>query len=342
MRVGDGVGGRSAAADQAEVEQLGDVVDAAALADHDVGRLDVAVDQVHAVGLAQRRADLAQEVDDARRRQRAVALDDLLERQSRQVLHHVVEGAVVGVAVVVDLHRVPVGEPGGGPHLALEAGERVGVAGPIGPDQLDRHRLLEQQVLGQVDLAHPAGAEPPYQLVLPEPPRFGDLLAQLRQLGRAEDGDGRGQEHPEAHQRHHPAGARSVDRIGDGHRGRDQHRQAHLGADQPAVAAQCFGDEGRQADDPHRPADGHRLGRQANQIRVGGGATGETLAVEGEELAPADVEGHVEHQHVLEGAQAPQRPPAWAARQGHGGDRRDQADDGFRHQHRDPQREATK
>ena len=40
-----------------------------------------------------------------------------------QVFHHVIERAVVGAAVVVDLDGVPVREPGRRPDLALEAGQ---------------------------------------------------------------------------------------------------------------------------------------------------------------------------------------------------------------------------
>ena len=64
--------------DQAEVEQLGLVLDAPGPRDDDVRRLDVAVDQALGVGQAQGPADLAQEVDRPPRRQGAVPLDELL------------------------------------------------------------------------------------------------------------------------------------------------------------------------------------------------------------------------------------------------------------------------
>ena len=53
--------------DQAEVEQLGHVVHAPAPRGEDVRRLDVAVDQARRVRLAQRPADLPQQVDHPRR-----------------------------------------------------------------------------------------------------------------------------------------------------------------------------------------------------------------------------------------------------------------------------------
>ena len=51
---------------------------------------------------------------------------------------------------------------------ALEAAEHLGVAGALGVDQLDRTGPLQQEVLGQVDLAHPAGAELHLNLVRTE------------------------------------------------------------------------------------------------------------------------------------------------------------------------------
>ena len=105
---------------QAEVQELGHVVDAASLGGKDVGRLDVAVDQPFGVGLAQGFADLPQEMNGPFRRQRPVIPDEFLQAQPRQQFHHVVERAVVGVAVVVDLDGVPVGQLGRGLHFALK------------------------------------------------------------------------------------------------------------------------------------------------------------------------------------------------------------------------------
>ena len=61
--------------DQAEVEQLGDVIMAAAIGRHQVGRLDVAVNQSRFVRLAERFARLAEQIDHARGRHRAEPLD---------------------------------------------------------------------------------------------------------------------------------------------------------------------------------------------------------------------------------------------------------------------------
>src|SRR5262245_2147154 len=95
--------------DKAEVQQLDHVVLATALTDYDVAWFDVAVDQTDCVRLAQRPAHLAQETDGARRRQGAVTLNELLQRETRQILHDVVEGPVLGVPIIEDVHGVRMG-----------------------------------------------------------------------------------------------------------------------------------------------------------------------------------------------------------------------------------------
>ena len=52
-------------------------------------------------------------------------LDQVTERDPGQVLHRVVEDALGRAAVVVDRHRVRVGQLAGGLHLALESHRRL-------------------------------------------------------------------------------------------------------------------------------------------------------------------------------------------------------------------------
>ena len=106
-------------------------------ADHDVARLDVAVDQPDGMSFPQCPAHLPQEVDRPVRRERAVPLDELFERQAGQVLHDIVEGAVRCMAVVVDLHGVRMGQCGGGLDLALESPQLLRVPGPVRVNQFD-------------------------------------------------------------------------------------------------------------------------------------------------------------------------------------------------------------
>ena len=65
------------ALDEAEVDDLRDVGLAAALAQDDVRRLDVAVDEAERVRLGERAADLPQDVDHAARRLRPVASHEI-------------------------------------------------------------------------------------------------------------------------------------------------------------------------------------------------------------------------------------------------------------------------
>ena len=136
------------------------------------------MDQPRRVGYAQRLADLPQQIHEPPRRQRAVTPDQVLQAQARQVLHDVVVGAVIGAAVVVDLDDVRVGERGGHLDLALEPDLDPRVGHDLGPDQLDGAGALEEPVVGQVDLAHPAGTDPLPQVILAESPGLGGRPAQ--------------------------------------------------------------------------------------------------------------------------------------------------------------------
>ena len=63
-------------------------------------------------------------------------------------------------------------------NLALEPFQRLRVGRFARPDQLDGAGALQELVLGQVDLAHPAGAEQPPEAILPELSGLSDLPAQ--------------------------------------------------------------------------------------------------------------------------------------------------------------------
>ena len=76
-----------------------------------------------AMRLRQGLARLAQDVDHAGRRHRSVILDQTIQVRTVEQLHHIVERAVFGVAVIKNLDRVPVRETGGGADFALEEGQ---------------------------------------------------------------------------------------------------------------------------------------------------------------------------------------------------------------------------
>ncbi len=136
-----------------EVEDL----DLAVGRDHDVRRLQVAMDDPLGVGRLESVGDLQRDAQ------------GLFERESTspetrgQILAlGQLHGDEVGPAVVA--HLVDAGDVGmvqGGEHLglALEAGEPLGVLGEGGRQHLDRHLATELGVLGAVDLSHAAFTE---------------------------------------------------------------------------------------------------------------------------------------------------------------------------------------
>ena len=77
-------------------------------------------------------------------------------------------------AEVEDREDVRMREGGDGLGLALEAGERLGIAGQVGRQDLHRDVAIELRVSRAVDLAHTAGAERTEDLVRPEPGSGGE------------------------------------------------------------------------------------------------------------------------------------------------------------------------
>ena len=106
---------------QAEVDDLHQVGDAAAIDDQDVAGFDVAMNEPGVVRLGERRRSLFEEVDDPFLRLWTIDLDDLLERCTCQKLHGVIEDTVRRAPVVEDGHGVGMREHRGALHLALEA-----------------------------------------------------------------------------------------------------------------------------------------------------------------------------------------------------------------------------
>ncbi len=201
-RTGDGPILRSAdqflrlakALDQAEIEQLGHVINAAAFASDDIARLDIAMDEADGVGFAESAGNLAQKRNRSFGRQRPRLIDQLLQAQAGKVFHHVIEGAIFGVAVVEDFNGIPVRERSHHAHFAFETKQGFGVAGAVGTNHLDGAGPPEQNVLTQVDLTHAARAELLFKRILPEFPGFEGPFVQLQNLigseYRHQDADG--------------------------------------------------------------------------------------------------------------------------------------------------------
>ncbi len=129
-----------------------------AAVDHDVRRLQVPVQHPRLVGRGEAGAELPGDLhrlvlwkatDPAEEGGEVLAID-VLHRQEVDALHltHVVHAA-----------DVRMGDLPGDPHLVEEALQSTGVLLELLRKELERHRLAELQVVGAVDLAHPAAAE---------------------------------------------------------------------------------------------------------------------------------------------------------------------------------------
>ncbi len=134
-------------AGDAEVE---DLQDARVPADHQVGGLDVAVDDAVPVGVGQADADLLHQGDPPRQGQRRRAVDELAEGFTGDELHRDERLILVG-ADVVDRDDVGVLEPGRQPRLAQEPLAQV-VA--VDPQDLEGDLALGHWVERQIEHAH--------------------------------------------------------------------------------------------------------------------------------------------------------------------------------------------
>ena len=145
----------------------------AALDEHHVGGLEVAVDDLQAVRHVEHVAELLQEAGGPVEGHRHARRDQLVEALAADVLH-LDEGRLARHPRVVDEHGVGMGQPRHDPRLALEPGPRLGIEGDSRDDQLQRARDVELEVADQVDGPHPPLADLPLDAVPAE-----DDLARL-------------------------------------------------------------------------------------------------------------------------------------------------------------------
>ena len=135
--------------------------------DHDVGGLDVAVDDAGAVSGVHRFRHRGQDAQGLLRLDAPLLADQAVERPALDVLHH-----QVVVAEVEDPHDRRVTEPARGLGLAAEALQvLVGrVAGQVlGLDRLDRDHAVDARVPGTVHAAHRPVADLVDDLVTAKP-----------------------------------------------------------------------------------------------------------------------------------------------------------------------------
>ena len=145
--------GRACSLGEAEVEQL-----RAPLVRHeDVLRLQVPVNDPLLVRRGQSLCDLRGEVDRLAGAKRALP-EAYAQRLAFEELHDGVRGLAVPPEIV-DGEDVRVREGRNRAGLALEAGQRLGVARELGGEHLDGDVPAQLGVAGFVDLAHPPRAE---------------------------------------------------------------------------------------------------------------------------------------------------------------------------------------
>ena len=120
-----------------------------------VGRLDVAVDQAHIMGVMQPGGSLADDLTGQADRDRIALADELVEVGPVDVFHDQIMPALdlVGVEGGDD---VGVMQLGGGANLALEHLHGLGRLHELRRQHLDGHDALHRHVHGLVDPAHAA------------------------------------------------------------------------------------------------------------------------------------------------------------------------------------------
>ena len=126
--------------------------------DHDVGRLEVPMDNSQPVGFRKAVADLSGDRQGPGRGKRTHHLDDALEIVARDELH----GDVIdplAVPQVEDATDVLMGDPPGQLELIAEALDHLLVGAERGPEDLEGDGLADLSVQGLVDPAHAAAAE---------------------------------------------------------------------------------------------------------------------------------------------------------------------------------------
>ncbi len=125
--------------------------------EHEVGRLDVAVDDAALVRVREAGGGLSHPLDDVVDRLRAGFLDELGERAALDEVHHEVVRAM-GFTALDRTDDVRVVERGRGPELAFEPSHGAAIAERRRIDDLQRHDPSVATMLGTVDAAHATAA----------------------------------------------------------------------------------------------------------------------------------------------------------------------------------------
>ena len=159
-------------------------------AHHDVARLEVAVDRAALVQGVEGQSEFAHQGGGPSRRPRTVRGHQFDQGDALDIGHDE-EGDAAGLADVVDRAQVGMLDGGGETGLALEALAHGGVLVAGAVRHLEGDVAAEVGVFGQVDGAHPAGAE------FPEDAVTSKLLQQFLAHGHCHlEGENRIVRHP--------------------------------------------------------------------------------------------------------------------------------------------------
>ena len=126
--------------------------------EHDVGRLQIAMDDAALMGGGESRAQLARDVGGFVFRESANPAERAREVFPVDVLHREIQEAV-GLADVVDAAHVGVGDLPRGAHLVVKLSEAHRIVAERFRQELQRDRLAEAQIVRPIHLPHPAAAE---------------------------------------------------------------------------------------------------------------------------------------------------------------------------------------
>ena len=173
-------------AGEAGETEIGDF-DFAGVGEHDVFRLDVAVDDAFVGGLRQRRGGLPHDRQRPAQFRRPMPGEPLAEVQAADVfLDDVVQS--VAVAHLVNLHDVGVDQGRRRLRLALEALQIRGIIGEFGLKDFDGDAAIQQALLAEIDLGHRSPPHAPQHLHVAQRPageighRLGGITVRIGHL----------------------------------------------------------------------------------------------------------------------------------------------------------------
>ena len=181
-RAGNGAAlGQTGVVDRSRQAEIGDLDPLDPVLQQDIRRLDVAVDQSLRVGRGQSAGGLHADPYDLADRQRAVAVDPLLERPAGDVGHDEV-GQSLLLVDGVDGHDVVVADRGRRPRLAGESPTRGGTDRELGGEDLECHEPVQGRVERLEHHAHPAPADDLDHRVLAELAEHPRLVRRFEEL----------------------------------------------------------------------------------------------------------------------------------------------------------------